>query len=126
MKVVTFGEIMLRLKTPENLRIMQSDGFEASYGGAEANVAVSLAMYEDKCAFVSKVPNNPVGMSALSEVRHYGVNTEYMLRGGDRLGIYFFEKGSEFVIQTLYMTVHLVLFHCLNQVNIIGKISRAR
>ena len=90
MKVVTFGEIMLRLKTPENLRIMQSDGFEASYGGA-----VSLAMYEDKCAFVSKVPNNPVGMSALSEVRHYGVNTEYMLRGGDRLGIYFFEKGSD-------------------------------
>ena len=95
MKVVTFGEIMLRLKTPENLRIMQSDDFEASYGGAEANVAVSLAMYEDQCAFVSKVPNNPVGMSALSEVRHYGVNTEYMLRGGDRLGIYFFEKGSD-------------------------------
>lgn len=51
-------------------------------------------MYEDKCAFVSKVPNNPVGMSALSEVRHYGVNTEYMLRGGDRLGIYFFEKAN--------------------------------
>lgn len=95
MKVVTFGEIMLRLKTPENLRIMQSDGFEASYGAAEANVAVSLAMYEDKCAFVSKVPNNPVGMSALSEVRHYGVNTEYMLRKGNRLGIYFFEKGSD-------------------------------
>lgn len=92
MKVVTFGEIMLRLKTPENLRIMQSDDFEASYGGAEANVAVSLEMYEDKCAFVSKVPNNPVGMSALSEVRHYGVNTDYLVRGGDRLGIYFFEK----------------------------------
>ena len=89
MKVVTFGEIMLRLKTPENLRIMQSDDFEASYGGAEANVAVSLAMYEDQCVFVSKVPNNPVGMSALSEIRHYGVNTEYMLHGGDRLGIYF-------------------------------------
>ena len=63
--------------------------FKASYGGA-----VSLAMYEDKCTFVSKVPNNPVGMSALSEVRHYGVNTEYMLRGGDRLGIYFFEKAN--------------------------------
>lgn len=123
MKVVTFGEIMLRLKTPENLRIMQSDGFEASYGGAEANVAVSLAMYEDKCAFVSKVPNNPVGMSALSEVRHYGVNTEYMLRGGDRLGIYFLKKEVIFVVQTLYMTVHLVLFHYLSQVNIIGKIS---
>lgn len=94
MKVVTFGEIMLRLKTPENLRIMQSDAFEASYGGAEANVAVSLAMFEDQSAFVSKVPNNPVGMSALSAVRHYGVNTDYMVKGGDRLGIYFFEKGS--------------------------------
>ena len=80
MKVVTFGEIMLRLKTPENLRIMQSDGFEASYGGTEANVAVSLAMYEDKCAFVSKVPNNPVGISAFSEVRHYGINTDYLVR----------------------------------------------
>lgn len=92
--------------------------FKASYGGA-----VSLAMYEDKCAFVSKVPNNPVGMSALSEVRHYGVNTEYMLRGGDRLGIYFFEKGSDIRRKMLYMTVHLVLFHYLSQVNIIGKIS---
>ena len=89
MKVVTFGEIMLRLKTPENLRIMQSDGFEASYGGAEANVAVSLAMFEGQSAFISKVLNNPVGMAALSEVRHYGVNTEYMRRGGNRLGIYF-------------------------------------
>lgn len=95
MKVVTFGEIMLRLKTSENLRIMQSDGFEVSYGGTEANVAVSLAMDEDKCAFVSKVPNNPVGMSALSEVRHYGINTDYLVRGEDRLGIYFFEKGSD-------------------------------
>ena len=122
MKVVTFGEIMLRLKTPENLRIMQSDDFEASYGGAEANVAVSLAMYEDQCAFVSKVPNNPVGMSALSEVRHYGVNTEYMLRGGDRLGISSLKKEVIFVVQT-YMIVHLVLFHYLSQVNIIGKIS---
>lgn len=94
MKVVTFEEIMLRLKAPENLRIMQSDGFEASYGGAEANVAVSLAMFEGQNAFISKVPNNPVGMFALSEVHHYGVNTEYMHRGGNRLGIYFFEKGS--------------------------------
>ncbi len=123
MKVVTFGEIMLRLKTPENLRIMQSDDFEASYGGAEANVAVSLAMYEDQCAFVSKVPNNPVGMSALSEVRHYGVNTEYMLRGGDRLEFTSLKKEVIFVVQTLYMIVHLVLFHYLSQVNIIGKIS---
>lgn len=93
MKVVTFGELMLRLKTCENLRIMQSDMFEASYGGAEANVAVSLAMFEDSVSFVSKVPDNPVGLSALSTVRHYGVDTSHVLRGGDRLGIYYFEKG---------------------------------
>lgn len=102
---------MLRLKTPENLCIIQSDGFEASYGGAEANVAVSLAMFEDKCAFVSKVPNNPVGMSVLSAVRHYGVNTDYLVRGGERLGIYFFEKGSNIRSQMLCMIVLIVLFH---------------
>ena len=116
MKVVTFGEIMLRLKTPENLCIMQSDGFEASYGGAEANVAVSLPMYEDKCAFVSKVPNNPVGMSALSEVRHYGVNTEYMLRGGDRLGIYFFEKGQLSASSLLSQILFLVPAKAYNSI----------
>lgn len=80
-------------------------------------------MYEDKCAFVSKVPNNPVGISALSAVRHYGVNTEYMLRKGNRLGIYFFEKGTDIRSTNVVMTVHLVLFHYLSQVNIIGKIS---
>ena len=74
MKVVTFGEIMLRLKTPEHLRILQARDFEASYGGAEANVAVSLAMLEDPVAFVTRVPDNPVGRAALNEVRHYGVD----------------------------------------------------
>lgn len=94
MKVLTFGEIMLRLKTPENLRIVQSDAFEASYGGAEANVAVSLAMYEDSVDFLTKLPDNPVGLAALNELRRYGVDTSHVLRGGKRLGIYYFEKGS--------------------------------
>lgn len=94
MKIVTFGEIMLRLKTPEHLRIIQSQNFEASYGGAEANVAVSLAMLEDNVSFVTKVPDNPVGMAALKEIRGYGVNTDLVLKGGKRLGIYYFEKGS--------------------------------
>lgn len=94
MKVLTFGEIMLRLKTPENLRIVQSDAFEASYGGAEANVAVSLAMYEDPVDFLTKLPDNPVGLAALNELRRYGVDTSHVLRGGKRLGIYYFEKGS--------------------------------
>lgn len=92
-KVVTFGEIMLRLKPPENLKILQSRDFQASYGGAEANVAVSLAMFHDPVSFVTKLPDNPVGCAALNEVRHYGVDTSQILRGGSRLGIYFFEKG---------------------------------
>lgn len=94
MKIVTFGEIMLRLKTPEHLRIIQSQNFEASYGGAEVNVAVSLAMLEDNVSFLTKVPDNPVGMAALKEIRGYGVNTDLVLKGGKRLGIYYSEKGS--------------------------------
>lgn len=94
MKVVTFGEIMLRLKTPEYLRIVQAQSFEASYGGAEANVAAGLAMLKDEAAFVTKLPDNPVGQSALNELRCYGVDTSDILRGGKRLGIYYFEKGT--------------------------------
>lgn len=89
---MTFGEIMLRLKTPEYLRIVQSQSFEASYGGAEANVAAGLAMLKDEAAFVTKLPDNPVGQSALNELRCYGVDTSDILRGGKRLGIYYFEK----------------------------------
>lgn len=95
MKIVTFGEIMLRLKTPENLRIIQSTDFEASYGGAEANVAVSLAMFEDPVSFVTKLPDNPVGLAALNEVRRFGVDTSPVIKGGKRLGIYYFEKGTD-------------------------------
>ena len=94
MKILTFGEVMLRLKTPEHLRIIQSQNFEASYGGAEANVAVSLAMLNNQVSFLTKVPDNPVGMAALKEIRGYGVNTDLVLKGGKRLGIYYFEKGS--------------------------------
>lgn len=65
-RTVTFGEIMLRLKTPEHMRILQTDAFEASYGGAEANVAVSLAVLKDPVSFVTKLPENPVGTAALN------------------------------------------------------------
>ena len=95
MKILTFGEIMLRLKTPDHLRIVQTDGFEASYGGAESNVAVSLATLGDDTAFVTKLPKNPVGDAAFNELRRYGVDTSRILRGGPRLGIYYFEKGSD-------------------------------
>jgi len=94
MKVLTFGEMMLRLKPLGNNRIMQSDVFEATYGGAEANVAVSLALLGNDVAYLSKLPANLLGESALSTLRKFGVDTSKVLRGGNRLGIYFFEKGA--------------------------------
>ena len=69
MKVLTFGEVMLRLKTPEHLKILQADTFEANYGGAEANVAVSLATLGDDVSYVTKVPEHQVGQAAVNEIR---------------------------------------------------------
>ncbi|WP_409311128.1 PfkB family carbohydrate kinase [Pectobacterium sp. B1J-3] len=94
MKVLTFGEMMLRLKPLGNNRIIQSDVLEAAYGGAEANVAVSLALLGNDAAYLTKLPNNLLGETALSTLRKYGVDTARVLRGGNRLGIYFFEKGA--------------------------------
>jgi len=94
MKVVTFGEVMLRFSTPQNLRFSQAITFEASFGGGEANVAVSLANYEIPVEFVSRIPNNDIGESCIMNLKKYGVGTNQILRGGERLGIYFLEKGS--------------------------------
>ena len=93
-KVVTFGEIMMRLNPEGYLRFVQADCFEASYAGGEANVAVSLANYGLDASFVSKVPAHEIGQCAVNALRRYGVNTDKMVRGGDRLGIYFVEKGA--------------------------------
>ena len=93
-KVVTFGEIMLRLTPPDLKRIVQADSFDVVYGGGEANVAVSLANYGIDTYFVTKVPKNNVGQSAVNHLRRYGVKTDYVIRGGDRLGIYFLEMGA--------------------------------
>lgn len=93
-RVVTFGEVMLRLSSPLNSRLIQSQSFDVHYGGGEANVAVSLANYGHDAYFVSKLPNNPIGDSALNSLRKYGVHTEYIARGGDRVGIYFLETGA--------------------------------
>jgi 2-dehydro-3-deoxygluconokinase len=93
-KVVTFGEIMLRLQPPGYARFEQASTFEVVYGGGEANVAVSLANYGLDAAFVTKVPDNPIGQAAINEMRRYGVDTQYMLKGGERLGIYYCEKGA--------------------------------
>lgn len=94
MKVVTFGELMLRLAPEGYLRFIQSNKFEATFGGAEANVAVSLANYNQNVSFVSKLPNNEIGQMAINSLRQYGVNTSHIIRGGNRVGIYYCEKGA--------------------------------
>ena len=93
-KVVCFGEIMLRLSPPGYLRFEQASSFDVVYGGGEANVAVSLANYGLDTCFVTKVPANPIGQAAINEMRRYGVDTRCMQKGGERLGIYFLEKGA--------------------------------
>ncbi len=93
-KVVTFGEIMMRLNPEGYLRFVQSTKFEASYAGGEANVAVSLVNYGMEAAFVSKVPEHEIGQCAINALRQFGVDTSNVLRGGERLGVYFCEKGA--------------------------------
>ena len=93
-KVVTLGEIMLRLSTPGFERFVQSDSFDVTYGGGEANVAAAVTNYGLNGVFVSKVPDNAIGQSAINHLRRYGVDTQHVARGGKRLGIYFLETGA--------------------------------
>src|SRR6266513_1229848 len=93
-KVVTLGEIMLRLSTPDFKRFVQADNFDVTYGGGEANVAAALCNYGLNGTFVSKVPDNGIGQSAINHLRRYGVDTQFVARGGKRLGIYFLETGA--------------------------------
>ena len=94
MKVVTFGEIMLRLAPEGYLRFTQAEKFGVVYGGGEANVSVSLANYGIDSAFVTKLPKHEIGQSAVNALRKFGVDTSKIVRGGDRVGIYFNEKGA--------------------------------
>ncbi len=93
-KFVTFGEIMLRLAPLGYDRFLQSKEFGVVYGGGEANVAVSLANYGKDTYFVTKLPKHDIGQAAVNELRKFGVDTTYITRGGDRVGIYFCEKGA--------------------------------
>lgn len=93
-KVITFGEIMLRLAPEGYYRFIQAESFGATYGGGEANVAVSLANYGMDAYFVTKLPKHDIGQAAVNSLRRFGVNTSYITRGGDRVGIYFLEKGA--------------------------------
>ncbi len=93
-KVITMGEIMLRLSTPNNEKFIQADEFDVCYGGGEANVAVSLANYGHDAEFVTAVPDNEIGECAVAALRKYGVGTKNIAKCGERLGIYFLESGS--------------------------------
>ena len=93
-KVVTFGEIMMRLQPPDFLRFRQARSFDVIYGGGEANVAVSLANYQVPAAFVTRLPDNDLGAACEMFIRQYGVDTSGIVHGGDRLGLYFIEAGA--------------------------------
>ena len=93
-RIVTFGEILLRLNPEGYLRLVQAGKMETSYAGGEANVAVSLANYGMEAAFVTKVPAHEIGQCAVNALRTFGVDTKYMIRGGERLGLYYVEKGA--------------------------------
>ena len=93
-KVVTFGEVMLRLATPSHLRFSQAGEYTATFGGGEANVAVSLAGYGIATEFVTRMPDNDIARCCLGELRKHGVGTSHIVYGGDRLGIYFLETGA--------------------------------
>lgn len=93
-RVVTFGELMLRLAPEGYFRFVQADRYGATYGGGEANVAVSLAGFGVDAAFVSKLPKHEIGQAGVNSLRRFGVDTDDIVRGGDRVGIYFLEKGA--------------------------------
>ena len=94
MKAITFGELMLRLAPEGYYRFVQADKLGATFGGGEANVAVSLANYGVPTAVVTKLPTHEIGQAAVNSLRRYGVDTSCIARGGDRIGIYYLEKGA--------------------------------
>ncbi|MFW5972488.1 MAG: PfkB family carbohydrate kinase [Bacteroidota bacterium] len=94
MKTITLGEIMLRLSTPGFERFTQAQSFDATFGGGEANVAVSLANYGFESHFITKLPRHEIGQAAVNHLRRYGVSDRHIVRGGDRVGIYFLETGA--------------------------------
>jgi len=93
-KIVTFGEVMIRLTTPGFSRFGQQNQFDINFGGGEANVAVSLANYGLNAEFVTRLPNNDIADACIRELKGLGVNTSHILKGGERMGIYFVEKGA--------------------------------
>ena len=106
-KIVTFGELMLRLSPPGFKRFVQTDRFEVTFGGGEANVAVALSGFGMDSYFVSRFPKHEMGEAAIHAIQKYGVKTDYVLRGGDRLGVYYLETGaSQRASKVIYDRAH--------------------
>ncbi|HEB31495.1 MAG TPA: sugar kinase, partial [Spirochaetes bacterium] len=93
-RYVTFGEIMLSLRAPAHERFFQSPWLSATFGGAEANVAVGLARFGFDVSYVTAIPENPIGDACIGELKKHNIDTSLIVRQGDRLGIYFYEKGA--------------------------------
>lgn len=112
-KFLSFGEIMLRLKTPGHERFFQSPAFEATFGGGEANVAVALSNYGLSSGFVSALPDNDIGMHAVNELCRFGVDTSHIRRSGDRVGIYYLEAGAnQRPSKVVYDRAHSAISEC--------------
>ena len=120
-KVVTFGEIMLRLAPEGYYRFVQADTFGATYGGGEANVAVSLANYGFDAKFVTKLPKHEIGQAAVNSLRKYGVDTTDIVRGGDRVGIYYLEKALPRDLPKLFTTAQVLLSQLLLHLTLTGR-----
>ncbi|QTD57634.1 sugar kinase [Parasphingorhabdus cellanae] len=110
---LSFGEIMLRLKTPGHDRFFQSPSFEASFGGGEANVAVALSNYGLSAGFITALPDNDIGQAAIGELRRFGVDTARIRRSGDRVGIYYLEAGAnQRPSKVVYDRAHSAICEC--------------
>ncbi|MCD2493679.1 sugar kinase [Lacrimispora sp. NSJ-141] len=112
-KIITFGEIMLRLAPPDGQRFLQSPELEATFGGGEANVAVSLANFGEDVAFLTALPEDDIGQAAVNSLRYFGVDTTKILRQGERVGIYYAEKGqsqrpSKVIYDRKYSSISMV------------------
>lgn len=121
MKVLTFGEVMLRLKTPEHLKILQADTFEANYGGAEANVAVSLATLGDDVSYVTKVPEHQVGQAAVNEIRRFGVDTSRVRGAADASVFTILKRERISARRAWFMTALTAQLQWQRQRNLTGK-----
>ena len=118
-KIVTFGEIMLRLSPENNARFTQCNAFEAVYGGGEANTAVSLANFDVDANYVTKLPKHIIGQAAINSLRQYGVGVDHIVRGGDQIGIYFLEKKTSQRL-TLSITEQVLHLRLLLLMTLIG------